>query len=175
MNWLNHRLILGYLNPSTTRYQLIYFINRYPYRVMAGIVVLIVLYPLIVLGYVYRQHNQIEWHLVEAKEKLVNKQKLFNSIEQRQVTQYQKSQQFAEFDLNIKAILKEHQVEIDYLQWYFSPYKRIEIGLNGRSKDIFRVLNALHKLNYLFTQDIHMIKLYQDQKVQINAHFIIRE
>lgn len=175
MNWLNHWLIECYLNPAGSYYQVIQFINRYPCRLICTIFILAILFPAIKLGYVYYQNHHIQMNLVEDQELLINKQKLLKSIEQHQISQYQKSQQFAEFDLNIKEILQNHKVEIEYLQWYFEPNKRIEIGLNGQSVAIFNVLKQLHQINGLFAQEITLLKLYQDRKIQMNASFIIQE
>ena len=175
MSWLHHWLIECYLNPARNRYSVVQVINHYPYRIILSVFILAIFFPTLKLGWVYYQNHQAQIHLAEEKEILVNKQKLFKSIEQHHISQYQKSQQFAEFDLKIKAILQDHNVEIEYLQWYFEPYKRIDMGLNGQSTAIFNVLKKLHQLNSLFAQEINIAKLYQDRKVQMNASFVIQE
>lgn len=168
-NWLENI----YLNPSKFSYQLLYKLNNHLPIWLIVLFFIINLYPAF---HILNNHHQIQkekLNNIALNRSLAQKRGLLESIKQHNKQKISQESSFTQVNNQIQNLLNQYGIQAETMQWGLGKENFLYLTINHQSKTIFKLLEAINKIEHLYPIDITLSKLEEKRLIQLNATFIL--
>lgn len=168
-NWIRR----SYIYPQSKLYQGLRFLDHHFIFTLMMISTLLLGYPLFNVIYTQLKLTQQQSEQKIIHQQLTQQAKLLHSLEKHNIQKHQQDHQFEKTHQQISQILEKHHFKPENLQWDLNHEKTLYITLNQQAENLFKLLNEINQLTYLYPKEITLTKLHQHRQVQLNGIFIL--
>lgn len=167
--WIKQLLI----KPHSNSYKALYFINKYLYRYLLFVFVLLLAYPIFEYGYINWKIEQQQNKKMILTEDLEQQSKRLTSLQQHFQYKQQDNSPFTQINQQIKTILDTHHIKTEQWQWNLEQENQLYLSLNIRSQDLLNLLFELNQITHLYYKEVSLTKLHHAHLVQFNGVFVL--
>lgn len=162
-----------YLQPQSTAFQIIDWVNRYFWLILLSVLILVLAFPLWQFSQQWQFSHQWQQRFAENEQQLTQQNRLYQVLFEKQQQQALNDQHLTQINRQIQQILQAQQAEIESVQWNVEE-QRIGLTANHRTTPIFKALYALAKEPNIAFEELTLTKLNQDRRIQLNATLFIQ-
>lgn len=167
------RIETAYLNPSSSLFQIIWFIRKKPKLLPFGIMFIFITIPMIMLIKTHFEVNDILKNIENENINLNYQKQKYNAVIKKTNNQNSKENNLTHINSTIQALAQKHRLNIEKLQWNLEQGKSIELSIMSNSRSLFDFINAINQIPYLKYNIITLIKSKQDRKVEMNTTLVV--
>lgn len=165
--------MIAQITPYYTRRQSLIYRSAYVLQSHFSLVLVlsiasILSYPIGKYSYFRYQQHQKQAEIVHLSENIAQQQSRLLKLSPA-TTPISQEENLTDLNQQIQRIFNQHQIPIESLQWQFDGSKTLRLTANSTTSKILVVIEALNAIPALRFNEIRLIKLNYEQKIQLQA------